>query len=100
LFHFEYSGLQKKLNTQVFNFAPKLYHNFGARVKLFLITYFLCVIKKQLGFEDFSCIIGAMMKYKYTVKQFAEFRKFCLRHNLKFATMAEYQSALAQYFKD
>ena len=27
--------------------APKLYHNFGARVKFFRITYFSCVIKKQ-----------------------------------------------------
>jgi hypothetical protein len=27
--------------------APKLYHNFGGRVKFFRITYFLCVIKKQ-----------------------------------------------------
>jgi len=43
-----------------------------------------------------------MMKtqYQYTAKQFAEFRKFCLRHGLKFATMAEYKSAIAQYFKD
>lgn len=43
-----------------------------------------------------------MMKtqYQYTAKQFAEFRKFCLRHGLKFATMAEFQSAIAQYFKD
>ena len=44
-----------------------------------------------------------MMKktqYQYTVKQFAEFRKFCLRHGLKFATMAEFQSAIKQYFKD
>jgi len=50
----------------------------------------------------FSCIIGAMMKteYQYTTKQFAEFRKFCLRHGLKFATMAEYKSAINQYFKD
>lgn len=53
-------------------------------------------------FGVFASIIGAMMKtqYQYTVKQFAEFRKFCLRHNLKFATMAEYQSAIRQYFKD
>jgi len=60
------------------------------------------VIKKQLDFGGFSCIIRAMMKtqYQYTTKQFAEFRKFCLRHELKFATMTEYKSAIAQYFKD
>jgi hypothetical protein len=40
------------------------------------------------------------MKYKYTVKEIAEFRKFCLRHGLKFATIAEFQSALAQYFSE
>jgi len=48
----------------------------------------------------FCCIIGAMMKTQYTLKQFAELRKFCLRHGLKFATMAEYKSAINQYFKD
>jgi hypothetical protein len=44
-----------------------------------------------------------MMKktqYQYTAKQFAEFRKFCLRHGLKFATMAEFQGAIAQYFSE
>ena len=34
----------------------------------------------------------------YTEKQIKEFAKFCLRHDLKFATMAEYQGALYQYF--
>jgi hypothetical protein len=38
------------------------------------------------------------MKTKYTQKQLAEFQKFCLRHSLKFATMAEYQGAIDQYF--
>jgi len=41
-----------------------------------------------------------MMKTQYTTKQFAEFRKFCLRHDLKFATMSEFQGAIAQYFSE
>jgi hypothetical protein len=39
------------------------------------------------------------MKTKtYTLKQVNKFQKFCLKHNLKFATMAEYQGALYQFF--
>jgi len=37
-------------------------------------------------------------KYQYTVKELEKFRKFCLRHGLKFATMAEYQGAIEQFF--
>ena len=35
------------MNTFVFKTAPKLYHIILGRVKEFLITYFLCVFKKQ-----------------------------------------------------
>jgi hypothetical protein len=35
------------MNTLVCKLAPKLYHIILARVKDFLITYFLCVFKKQ-----------------------------------------------------
>ena len=38
------------------------------------------------------------MTKKYTEKQIAEFAKFCLTHDLKFATIAEYNGAIAQYF--
>jgi hypothetical protein len=38
------------------------------------------------------------MNTKYTKKQIAEFTKFCLRHELKFATIAEYNGAITQYF--
>jgi len=38
--------------------APKLYHIILGRVKLFLITYFLCVFKKQLHNLNFSAIIN------------------------------------------
>jgi 3,4-dihydroxy-2-butanone 4-phosphate synthase len=67
-------------------------------VSIGVFPYVVFLHKWFLG--GFSGIIRAMMKYQYTTKQFAEFRKFCLRHNLKFATMAEFQSALKQYFKD
>ena len=39
-----------------------------------------------------------MTTQKYTQKQIAEFAKFCLRHDLKFATIAEYNGAIEQYF--
>jgi hypothetical protein len=39
-----------------------------------------------------------MKTQTYTEKQIKEFAKFCLRHDLKFATMAEYQGAIYQYF--
>jgi len=41
-----------------------------------------------------------MKTENYTQKQIAEFAKFCKRHQLTFANMIEYNSALAQYFKD
>lgn len=40
------------------------------------------------------------MKTQYTIKQIAEFQKFCLRHALKFATIAEYQGAIEQFFSE
>ena len=39
------------------------------------------------------------MTTQYRIRELREFAKFCLRHGLKFATMAEYNSALSQYFK-
>jgi hypothetical protein len=38
------------------------------------------------------------MNTKYTEKQIAEFKEFCLRHDLVFAIIAEYKAALDQYF--
>ena len=40
------------------------------------------------------------MKTRYTKKQIAKFAKFCLQHDLKFATMAEYQGAIEQFFSE
>jgi len=40
------------------------------------------------------------MNTKYTNKQIAEFAEFCLRHDLKFATIAEYNGAIEQYFSE
>jgi hypothetical protein len=52
LFHVEHH--KPKCSTLVLHVAPKLYHIILARVKLFLITYFLCVFKKQHGFMLYS----------------------------------------------
>ncbi len=49
-------------------------------------------------FGVFICIIGAMTKTLYTAKQLKEFLEFVARHNLKFNTVAEVESAIAQYF--
>jgi len=38
------------------------------------------------------------MTTKYTPQQIAEFREFCLRHDIVFAIIAEYKSALDQFF--
>lgn len=47
------------------------------------------------------CIIEHMKtKHQYTVKELEKFRKFCLRHGLKFATMQEYIGALEQFFSE
>ena len=35
---------------------------------------------------------------KYTTKQINAFRLFCLKHDIKFNNMAEYNSAIAQYY--
>ena len=40
------------------------------------------------------------METRYTRKQLQKFHKFCLRHGLKFATMAEYQGAIEQFFSE
>ncbi len=39
-----------------------------------------------------------MTKTLYTAKQLKEFLEFVARHNLKFNTVAEVESAIAQYF--
>jgi hypothetical protein len=41
-----------------------------------------------------------MNSKRYTTKQIAEFAQFCKRHGLTFATLVEYNSALAQYFTE
>jgi hypothetical protein len=38
------------------------------------------------------------MNTKYTPEQLAEFREFCLRHEIVFAIIAEFNGAIAQYF--
>jgi|APGre2960657373_1045057.scaffolds.fasta_scaffold04191_3 hypothetical protein len=35
---------------------------------------------------------------KYTDKQIYDFRLFCLKHDICFNTIAEYRSALSQYY--
>jgi hypothetical protein len=35
---------------------------------------------------------------KYTDKQIYAFKLFCLKHDIRFNNMAEYRSALSQYF--
>lgn len=47
-----------------------------------------------------KCAIIEHMETQYTEKQIAEFQKFCLQHDLKFATMAEYQGAIEQFFSE
>jgi hypothetical protein len=37
---------------------------------------------------------------KYTKQQFSRFHRFCDRHGLHFANMAEYQGALDQFFSE
>ena len=37
---------------------------------------------------------------KFTSEQVIEFMKFCDRHQIKFNFLDEFESALAQYFKD
>jgi len=38
------------------------------------------------------------MNKKYTSEQIAEFKEFCLRHEIIFAIIAEFNGAIAQYF--
>jgi hypothetical protein len=38
------------------------------------------------------------MTTKYTPEQLAEFHEFCLRHEIIFAIIAEFNGAIAQYF--
>jgi hypothetical protein len=38
------------------------------------------------------------MNTKHTPQQTAEFAEFCQRHALRFNNMAEYNSAIMQYF--
>ena len=35
---------------------------------------------------------------KYTEKQIIQFKSFCDKHNIKFNNIAEYRSAIAQYY--
>ena len=39
------------------------------------------------------------MRTQFTAKEVTQFSTFCKRHGLRFATMAEYLAAIAQYFK-
>lgn len=40
------------------------------------------------------------MNKKYTQQQIRRFHRFCDRHGLAFANMAEYNGALEQFFSD
>jgi len=40
------------------------------------------------------------MKTKYTEQQISRFHRFCDRHGLQFANMAEYMGALEQFFSE
>jgi hypothetical protein len=42
-------------------------------------------------------IIGLYIM-KYTEKQIIQFKSFCIRHDISFNTIAEYHSALSQYY--
>jgi hypothetical protein len=42
-------------------------------------------------------IIGLYIM-KYTDKQIAEFKSFCIKHDIRFNNIAEYRSAIAQYY--
>ena len=35
---------------------------------------------------------------KYTEKQIIQFKSFCIKHDIRFNNMAEYRSALSQYY--
>ncbi len=39
------------------------------------------------------------MRTQFTAREVTEFSTFAKRHNMRFATMTEYLSAIAQYFK-
>ena len=90
----EYFCFPVKLNTQVFNFAPKLYHNFGARVNR---GKHLCCILAQMVFWRFLPY-NLPMKTIYTLEQIKEFLAFVAKHNLTFNNQIEVESAIAQYF--
>jgi hypothetical protein len=49
-------------------------------------------------FGRFLLYNGAMMKTEHTPEQLAEFYEFCLRHQIVFAIIAEFNGAIAQYF--
>ena len=40
------------------------------------------------------------MKTKYTKQQISRFHRFCDRHGLAFANIAEYNGALEQFFSE
>jgi membrane protein DedA with SNARE-associated domain len=40
------------------------------------------------------------MKTKYTPQQISRFHRFCDRHGLAFATIAEYNGAIKQFFSE
>lgn len=42
--------------------------------------------------------INADNKMKYTDNQIAEFKSFCIKHDIRFNNMTEYRSALSQYY--
>lgn len=46
------------------------------------------------------CCYNEHMKTKYTKTQLSRFHRFCDRHGLAFANVAEYQGALEQFFSE
>jgi hypothetical protein len=50
--------------------------------------------------NDMKMIIrmGESVYSKYTDNQIAEFKSFCDNHKIRFNNMAEYRSALSQYY--
>jgi hypothetical protein len=51
--------------------------------------------------NDYKQIIrmGESVYSKYTNNQILEFKVFCDNHGIKFNNMAEYRSALSQYYQ-
>ena len=58
-----------------------------------------CIFALVLDNTSQHCIIGNM-KTQYTEQQIKRFHRFCDRHGLAFATIAEYNAALKQFFSE